>query len=239
VIWLDTETFSKTPIQHGTYRYASNAEIIIVTYAFADDDPVQLWDVTAGKPMPGDLEYALHDTDDLITAHKSDFDRLVTSISLNAKRIGFTRVLPIERWRCTMTQALAHSLPGSLDKLCEILNVPYDDRKLKTGRALMRMFTMPRPKTAKVERATRYTHPAEWEQFCDYATHDIKAMRVVARKLPAGTIKSVSLRSGTSTSGSTIEVCMLMWTSRGLRCVQLSVPKNGSRPRLTSRLVVP
>jgi hypothetical protein len=25
VIWLDTETFSATPIKHGTYRYASIA----------------------------------------------------------------------------------------------------------------------------------------------------------------------------------------------------------------------
>lgn len=184
MIWLDTETFSPTPIKHGTFRYASDAEILIVTYAFADDDPVQLWDVTAGKPMPGDLEYALLDTDDLLTAHNSFFDRTITAIAKNAKRVGFSRVLPIPRWRCTMAHALAHSLPGSLDKLCAVLDVPQDQRKLQTGRALMRLFTQPRPKNSKIERATRYTHPAEWEQFCDYAKHDISAMRVVARKLP-------------------------------------------------------
>jgi DNA polymerase len=126
VIWLDTETFSKTPIQHGTYRYASNAEIIIVTYAFADEDPVQLWDVTAGSRCLA-ISNTRCTTPTISSPRTSrDFDRLVTSISLNAKRIGFTRVLPIERWRCTMAHALAHSLPGSLDKLCEILNVPYD-----------------------------------------------------------------------------------------------------------------
>lgn len=185
MIHLDTETFSKTPIEHGTYRYAADCEIIIVTYAFGEDDPVQLWDVTAGKPMPGDLEYALMDTDEEIEAHNSLFDRLVTSISKNAKRIGFTRTLPIERWRCTMARALSHSLPGSLDKLCGVLNVPLDQAKHKTGRALMRLFTQPRPKNSKIERATRYTHPAEWEQFCDYAKSDISSMRVVSRKLPA------------------------------------------------------
>lgn len=178
MIWIDTETFSATPIKHGTYRYASDSEVLIVTYAF-DQDPVQLWDVTAGRPMPGDLEYALKDSDDEITAHNAMFDRIVLALSKNIK----VRV-PIARWRCTMARALAHSLPGSLDKLCEILNVPIDQRKLKTGRTLMRLFTQPRPKNSKIPRATRYTHPVEWEQFCDYATHDIEAMRACAAKLP-------------------------------------------------------
>lgn len=185
MIWLDTETFSETPIKHGTARYAADAELMICTYAFAQEDPVQLWDLTAGKPMPGDLEYALMDTDELITAHNSYFDRLITSISKNAKGRGFWRVLPPERWRCTMVRALAHSLPGSLDKLCTVLNVPLDQAKHKTGRALMRLFTQPRPKTSKIPRATRYTHPVEWEQFCDYAKSDISAMRIVDGKLPA------------------------------------------------------
>jgi len=184
VIWLDTETFSKTPIKHGTYRYAATCEALIYTYAFADDDPPQLWDVTAGQPMPGDLEYALFDTDEEIGAHNAMFDRTVLLLATNMQKYPKQR-LAVERWRCTMVKALAHSLPGALDKLCELLNVPYDQRKLKTGRALMRLFTQPRPKTSKIERATRYTHPAEWKEFCEYATHDISGMRVVNAKLPA------------------------------------------------------
>lgn len=184
MIWLDSETFSETPIKHGTYRYAATCEALILTYAFAEDDPVRLWDITRGQPMPGDLEYALFDTDEEITAHNAMFDRTVLGLATNLRRYQAKRLV-IERWRCTMAQALAHSLPGSLDKLCEILNVPYDQRKLKTGRALMRLFTQPRPKNSKLRRATRFTHPVEWSQFCEYATHDISAMRVVARKLPA------------------------------------------------------
>ncbi len=180
MIWLDTETFSTTPIKHGTYRYTSNAEVLIVTYAFADDDPVQLWDVTAGRKMPGDLEHFLLDTDELITAHNAIFDRLMMTCSRNM-RIKINQ----DRWRCTMAQAYAHGLPGALDKLCEILRVPVDQAKVKNGRALIRLFTMPQPKNRKIERATWYTHPKEWSDFCDYAKHDISAMRVCQRTMPA------------------------------------------------------
>lgn len=179
MIWLDTETFSETPINHGTYRYAADAEVMIVTYAF-DDGPVNLWDVTTGTKMPGDLEYALLDTDDLITAHNVMFDRTILNYSRNLRV-----KIALARWRCTMVRALAHSLPGKLDLLCEILNVSQDKAKLKTGKELINLFCKPRPKNAKIRRANRFTHPDEWARFKDYATMDIEAMRVVASKLPA------------------------------------------------------
>jgi hypothetical protein len=39
--------------------------------------------------------------------------------------------LPRERWRDTMVKALAHSLPGSLGDLCDILKIPTDKAKDK------------------------------------------------------------------------------------------------------------
>jgi DNA polymerase len=178
VIWFDCETFSEVPIKWGTYRYAENCEVMIVTYAF-DDGPVRTWDVTAGGKMPGDLEYALLDTDDLVTAHNAMFDRTVLNLSKNLRV-----PISLERWRCNMVRALAHSLPGGLDKLCEILNVEQDKAKLKTGRNLIHLFCKPQPKNAKIRRATRETHPEKWQEFLDYAGMDIVAMREVARKMP-------------------------------------------------------
>lgn len=178
MIWFDCETFSRTPIANGTYRYASDAEVMVITYAL-DEEPVKLWDVTAGGKMPGDLEYLLRDTDELITAHQSMFDRNVLRLSHNI-RIE----VPIERWRDTLVQALAHSLPGGLDKVCEILDVDQDQRKLKSGKSLIQLFCRPRPKNSKIDRATRLTHPAEWAEFLDYAKADISAMRAINKKLP-------------------------------------------------------
>lgn len=176
MIWFDSETFSKTPIKWGSYRYTSTCELMIATYAF-DDGPVHCWDRTAGEPMPGDLAYALDDDSELITAHNAMFDRNVLRYALGIN-------VPIPRWRCSMVKALAHGLPGGLDILCAALGVPADLRKHKSGRALMHLFCKPRPKNSIIERATRETHPTEWAQFLEYAKADVPAMREVDHKLP-------------------------------------------------------
>jgi len=178
VIRLDTETFSATPIKAGTYRYASDCEVMVVTYTLDDDDPAKVWDVTSGEPMPGDLAYWLLDTDEPVTAHNAMFDR-------NVLRLGQLKLaLPIERWRCTMVKALAHSLPGKLEALCTVLGVEQDKAKLKTGAKLIQLFCKPRPKSAKITRATSRTHPAEWAEFLEYARIDCEALREVDRLLP-------------------------------------------------------
>lgn len=175
MIWFDCETYSEVPITNGTYKYAESAEVMVVTYAI-DDGPVQVWE-TDLEPMPADLDYVLDDPDELICAHFAMFDR-------NVLRLAMKREIPIERWRCSMTKAYAHSLPGSLDKLCQVLKVPYDLRKHSDGKRLIHLFCKPRPATFKIRRATRETHPEDWKKFIDYAVSDVEAMRVVYNKLP-------------------------------------------------------
>jgi DNA polymerase bacteriophage-type len=184
LIWLDCETFSATPINNGTYRYAEDAEVMVITWT-VDDGPVRTWDVTEGQPLPGDLAYLLHDTDEPVTAHNAMFDRTVLRYALGID-------IALHRWRCTMAQALAHSLPGGLDKVCAVLNVAFEDSK-QDGTALIQLFCKPRPKTSKVVRATRHTNPKEWAQFLSYAGADILAMRAVARKLPTWNYKGDEL----------------------------------------------
>lgn len=177
MIRLDTETYSATPIKWGTYRYASDCEVMTVQYAL-DDEEVSVWDRTQDKRMPEYLEYLIHDTDEPITAHNAMFDR-------NALRLGDMKLeIPIERWRCSMVRALAHALPGGLDALCEIMNVNQDLRKLKEGKKLIHLFCKPRPANSKIERATYLTHPKEWAQFLEYARMDIVAMRALDKMLP-------------------------------------------------------
>ena len=175
MLWLDFETYSETPIKDGTYKYASTCEVMIATWA-VDDGPVQHWDFTEhpGVPPHSLLLSLTHQT---ITAHNSMFDR-------NVLKYGLGIDVPIERWRDTMVQALAHSLPGSLDNLCGIFRVGDDLAKQKDGKALIQLFCKPRPKNSQLRRATRETHPGEWQRFIEYARSDIAAMREVASKLP-------------------------------------------------------
>lgn len=174
-LWLDAETFSATPIRSGTYRYAADSEVMLLAWA-VDDGPVNCWDATA-EERPAALVAALREARE-VWAHNAQFDRLVLAKALP------DCAPPLERWRCTMAQALAHGLPGSLDALCSVLHVPQDKAKLKAGKDLVRLFCTPRPKNMKLRRANRESHPMQWREFIEYATQDIDAMRAVSRRLP-------------------------------------------------------
>lgn len=173
-LWTDTETFSPVPIKHGVHRYAEEVEVMLFAWAL-DDGPVQVWDVTAGATPPDTLMALLMDRAVEVWAHNSHFDRTVVAW-------GMPPLEPnLARWRDTMVQAYAHSLPGSLDMLCQVLGVAQDKAKDKEGKALVRMFCMP---DAKGNRNTRETHPEQWAKFITYAGQDIVAMRECHRIMP-------------------------------------------------------
>lgn len=176
-LFLDLETFSETPIAHGTYRYTADCEVLLVAWAI-DDGPVQVWDVTLKQRAPDALRAAVRDPNVTVIAHNAMFDR-------NALRLGNLKVeIPIERWECTMVQALSHSLPGKLSALCDLLRVPHEDAKLASGADAIRMFCMPQPKNVSLRRFTRHTHPAEWDEFVRYAGRDVQAMRACRARMP-------------------------------------------------------
>ncbi|HHI3893749.1 TPA: DNA polymerase [Klebsiella aerogenes] len=177
ILWGDLETYCEIPINNGTHAYAEGAEVMLFAWAIGDE-PVSVWDLTAGEPIPGPLFKAITDPDTLLYFHNSHFDRTVL-------RHTHPRLAPpVERWRDTMVQALAHSLPGALGALCEVLGVPQDKAKDKEGKSLIQLFCKPRPKNSKLRRATSKTHPVEWQRFVAYAGLDIEAMREVYKRLP-------------------------------------------------------
>ncbi|WP_257834990.1 DNA polymerase I [Burkholderia glumae] len=178
-LWLDLETFSPTPIKHGTHIYSEAAEIMIWTWA-VDDGPVGTWDVTTGEPMPDELDDAIGVADEYWWQNGGMFDRVVLA---HADPATAAR-MPEHKWRDTLVQAYAHGLPGSLALLCDIFNVPTDDAKDKDGKALIQLFCKPRPAYSELRRATRETHPAEWARFLEYAGRDITAMRAVHKAMP-------------------------------------------------------
>lgn len=169
IFWGDTETFSPVPLAHGVHRYAEEVEIIISTWA-VDDGPVRT-EEGLHPDFVRDLEAA-----DKIVFHNLPFDRTVL------RRHGVE--IPLAKAHCTMAQALAHSLPGGLGALCDVLKVPVDKAKDKEGRQWIQLFTKPRPKNSELRRATNATHPVQWAKFKDYAGLDIESMREVYKRLP-------------------------------------------------------
>lgn len=173
----DTETFSETPIACGSYRYSEKCEVLLWSYAF-DDGPIKVWDRTKDRSIPVDLKAAIDDPAVVFVFHNGGgFDRVVIEVDLKI-------VIPPSRIHDTMARAYAHGLPGSLDALCGIFNVPKNLAKDKDGKKLIQLFCKPRPADHKIQRATRETHPLEWAKFCDYAKLDIEAMRYLESKMP-------------------------------------------------------
>lgn len=177
ILWGDLETYCEIPINNGTHTYAEGVEVMLFAWAIGDE-PVSVWDLTAGEPIPSRLRKAIADPDTILFFHNSHFDRTVLRHAMPEL------APPVERWRDTMVQALAHSLPGALGALCEVLGVPQDKAKDKEGKSLIQLFCKPRPKNSKLRRATSKTHPVEWQRFVAYAGLDIEAMREVYKRLP-------------------------------------------------------
>lgn len=172
-LYLDAETFSNTPITHGTHRYSDDPdiEVMLVTYAI-DDGEEKDWDLTAGDPMPEDLRLAL-ESNIPVVIQNSHFDRTVM------RKTGLID-LPCSRIIDTMVQAYCHGLPGALDKLGKVFGLREDQAKMKEGRALIHFFC----KLNKGKRNTRLTHPEKWKRFREYARRDITTMRIVHKKMP-------------------------------------------------------
>lgn len=183
LLFLDTETFSPVDLKKsGAYAYSEHpeTEILICSYAF-NDEPVRLWDSTDGSRMPEDLRKGLRRVQrgkaKLVMQNGLLFDRLLMrecwGIDIDPRNI-------ID----TMICAFRHSLPGSLDALCQVLQVEEENAKDKRGKALIQRFCKPTPKNYKVRRYTKDTHPSEWTEFLSYAKSDISAMREVYHSLP-------------------------------------------------------
>jgi DNA polymerase bacteriophage-type len=195
-LWNDLETYSTVPIGHGTHAYAEKAEVMLWSYAL-DDGPIAVWDrpsrsvhsfddLTGGwyesrlphGALPDTLRVGLPNRDTLAWFHNGGaFDETVLMHALPE----VYALVDEDRWRDTMVQAFAHSLPGALDKLGSVLNMADEDRKMADGRRLVLKFCKP---DAKGRRATRETDPEDWLRFVQYAARDITVMRRAHKAMP-------------------------------------------------------
>jgi DNA polymerase len=172
-LWIDTETYSPVPIARGTYRYATQVELMVATYAMNGEETLT-HDFTADPTPPRELLQRIKHCD-TINAHNAQFDRIV----LNRQPWFQALDVTIERWRCMMARAYRHGLPGKLEKLSEIFQLGNDGKI--DGRLFIELFCKP---TKAGERFTAKTHPLEWEAFLVYAAQDIVALRALDTKMP-------------------------------------------------------
>jgi len=198
----DLETRSPVPITNGSHAYAEKAEITLWAYAGEEGEP-RVWDKLNStdnyldelsdewvevplnhRAMPAQLCHHVRDPDCLIWFHNGGmFDFVV----IDKTEPEIAEQIPMERRRDTMVQAYAHSLPGALDKLGEILKLHDDDRKLGDGKKLIRLFCIPK---ADGTYNDKKSHPAEWQRFIVYAARDITTMRKAHQVMPKWNYKT-------------------------------------------------
>jgi DNA polymerase len=218
----DLETFSRVNLKtEGSHKYARACEVMI--WAFADGDgTIYVWDrvhdelwwedelsgvwemqpIHWGGDVPGELMDLLQNQEALIWFHNGgQFDYPV----IDNQMPYMADLIPPQRRRDTMVLAFAHALPGALEKLGDILGMADDKKKIKDGKALVRLFCIPQNEAfvAKfgTDRATRDTHPAEWMRFIQYAGGDITTMREARRTLPQWNYHTPKQ----------IELCLIDW----------------------------
>jgi DNA polymerase bacteriophage-type len=174
VLHHDLETRSTADLKAvGAVKYASDptTEVTCLCYA-VDDEPMQLW--TRGAAVPAEFIEAARNPLWTISAHNDAFERSIARHILEVRH-GFPAI-PIERRRCSMAMAYAAALPGSLEKVVEVLGLPYP--KDKAGQALMRRMSTPLPGGGWIEDA------ASLERLYAYCRRDVEAERAVYKALP-------------------------------------------------------
>lgn len=185
-LFIDVETYSSVDIKEsGAYKYIESPdfEILIIGYAL-DDGPVKIVDLAQGEEMPEEFEEALLDPDCVKVAHNAVFERL------SFKRIGYN--VPAEQWYCTSVKAAYCGLPLSLDGVSKALNLT--DKKLDTGKALIKYFSCPCKATRVNGMRTRNypKHaPEKWEMYKEYNKYDVLAEREIFKRLEAYIIPDI------------------------------------------------
>lgn len=178
---IDIETYSSVSLQKcGVYAYAQSPDFEILLFGYAwDDDPVEVIDLARGESLPEELQNALYDPEILKTAFNASFERTCLSAFMG-------RVTPPEQWSCTAVMARELGLPGSLEAVGEVIGLPEDKQKSKTGRALIRYFSIPCKPTKTNGNRTRNLpehDPDRWAIYVEYNRQDVVSERAIRQKL--------------------------------------------------------
>lgn len=184
MLHIDFETRSKVDIwRAGAWEYAAHpsTEILCLAYAI-DDGPVKLIPMFDTGPFIQDNNL------DLMTAisqnipicgHNVFFEYAIWYHILHKKH-GW--VMPDERrFRCTMAQASACSLPKGLADVAEALRLSA--QKDLEGKRVMKKLCKPR-KITKYNSQLWHEDPEDFEVLYDYCRQDVAVERMVAKALP-------------------------------------------------------
>jgi DNA polymerase len=178
---LDVETRSRIDLRKaGAWRYAADPSTDAWCAAYAiDDDPVELW--IRGESVPAAILECGADPDTVFVAHNAAFERAVLKLILTP-RYGWPDISAPEKWRDTMSVALALALPAKLAKVAQVLGLEHQ----KADDTIMHLMAKPRRPRKDEDPAGLYwfDDPERLQRLYVYCRGDVGCERDLHRWLP-------------------------------------------------------
>lgn len=195
---VDVETYSPVDIDRGVYAYVSSPdfEILLVAYS-VDGGPVKVFMPKNFKePQTAQLSF-LPPTDWELDGDEDEFLRLLkddmvlcTAYNANFERTTLGKFYGFycdpDKWRCTAVLASTLGLPRSLKDAGDAMGLADDDKKLKTGQALINYFCKPcKPTKSNGGRTRNYPRHDQdkWRLFIEYNRQDVRTEQAIRERL--------------------------------------------------------
>ena len=195
---VDVETYSSVDIKRGAYAYVNSPdfEILLVAYS-VDGGPVKVFMPKAfQEPQAAQLsflppiDWGLDGDEDEFLSLLKDDSVLCTAYNANFERTTLSKFYGYychpDRWRCTAVLASTLGLPRSLKDAGEALGLAEDQKKLKTGQALINYFCKPcKPTKSNDGRTRNYPRhdPDKWRLFITYNRQDVTTEQAIGVRL--------------------------------------------------------
>ena len=195
---LDIETYSSADLRKtGVYRYVEEPDfdILLLSYVINGGE-IKTIDLAQGEAMPEELIHAFLSDGVIKWAFNAQFERICISEWL--KRKGYVLAMPVplghdpeylhylspKSWYCDMAWSAYLGLPLSLEQVGEVLGL--DKQKLRTGKDLIRYFSVPCKATRSNGSRTRNLpphDPEKWELYKSYNKRDVETELLIHDKL--------------------------------------------------------
>jgi DNA polymerase len=183
ILVIDFETRSLVDLKktgHAYYAAHPATDVICAAWVLGDEPNIGLW--VRGDPVPVPIIEACADPSILFGAHNAAFEIAIWK-NILTPRYGWPQCPPVERWRCSMAQALALALPPRLDNLAKALGLKHQ----KADDAIMHLMSKPRrPRGDEDPNGGPYwfDDPERLAQLYEYWRQDVRCERELFQWLP-------------------------------------------------------
>ncbi len=181
ILSIDLETYSDISLKDcGVYKYVESPSFEILLCSFSlNGEPVETYELAVGDELPQFFIDALTDPNIIKEAHNAQFERVCLTKYLYG---NFKHFLDPSQWTCTMAHASILGLPNALENVGEALGLSEDKKKLNTGKALIRYFSVPSKTRGRI-RNLPYHDMDRWNLYADYNNQDVVTELEIEKKL--------------------------------------------------------